>query len=54
MTVCKEYIGLMPVSQTNDDKIVICIKDVLLRMNLRIQDTRGQCNDGCSTMTGVC
>ncbi len=36
MTVSEEYIGLMPVSQTNADTIVICIKNVLLCMNLRI------------------
>ena len=36
----------MPVAQTNADTIVSCIKDVLLRMNLRIQDARGQCYDG--------
>ena len=41
MTVCKEYIGLVPVAQTNADAIVVCIKDMLLRMNLRIQDARG-------------
>ena len=32
--------------------IVVCIKDVLLRVNLRIHDARGQCYDGCSTMIG--
>ena len=52
MTVCEEYIGLIPVAQ-NADTIVACIKDVLLRMNLRIQDARGKCYDGCSTMTGT-
>ena len=53
MTVCEKYIGLLPVSKTNADTIVICIKDVLLRMNLRISDSHGQCNDGCLTMTGT-
>ena len=53
MTLCEDYIGLMPVAQTNADTIVVCIKDVLLHMNLRIQDARGQCYDGCSTMTGT-
>ena len=52
MMVHKEYNGLMPVAQTNADTIVVCIKDVLLLMNLRIQDAHGQCHDGCSTMTG--
>ena len=37
MRVCEEYIGLMPVTQTNANTSVICIKD-LLSMNLRIQD----------------
>ena len=53
MTVCEEYIGLMPVAQPDADTTVICIKNVMLCMNLRIQDGRGQCHDGCSTMTGT-
>ena len=39
-------------SETSADTIVVGIKDVLLHMNLRIQNARGQCYDGCSTMTG--
>ena len=31
----------MPVTLTNADTIVTCIKDVLLRINLRIQDALG-------------
>ena len=42
MAVYVENIGLMPVTQTNADTIVVYIKDVLLRINLRIQDARGQ------------
>ena len=53
MIVCKEYIDLMPVAQTNADTKVICTKDVLLHVNIRIQDARGQCYNGCSTMTGT-
>ena len=37
MTVCEEYIGLMPVAKTNADTIVVCIKDLLLRKNIRIK-----------------
>ena len=44
---------VMPVAQTNADTIVSYSKDVLLHMNLRVQDARGQCYDGCSTMTGT-
>ena len=40
------------VAQTNADTIVVCIKDVLLCMDLRIRDAHGQCYDGCSIMTG--
>ena len=43
MKVCEKYTGLTPVAQTNADTIVVCIKDVLLRMNIRIQDARRQC-----------
>ena len=50
--VCEKYISLMPVAQTNADTIVVCIKDVLLRMNHRIQDAHEQCYDECLTMTG--
>ena len=53
ITVFEEYIGLMPVPQINADTIVNCFKDVLLYVNLRIQDTRGQCYDECSIMTGT-
>ena len=41
ITECEEYIGQMPVDQTNADIIVVCIKNVLLCKNLRIHDTRG-------------
>ena len=52
MTVCEEF-GLMPVTQTNADTIVICIKEVLLHMNLRIQDTCGQFPTMSGTKNGV-
>ena len=47
------YIGLMPVVPTNADTSVVCIKNVLLHMNFRIQDARGQCYYVWSTMTGT-
>ena len=40
MTVCEEY-GPMPVAQTNADTIVVCIKFVMLCMNLRIRYAHG-------------
>ena len=41
MTVCEEYIGLMPVTRTNANTIAVCIPDVLMCMNHRIQDACG-------------
>ena len=40
MTVC-EKCGPIPVAQTNADTIVVCIKFVLLCMNLRIRYAHG-------------
>ena len=31
---------------------MVDLKDVLLRMNLRLQDAREQCYDGAATMAG--
>ena len=31
---------------------VVALKDVLLRLNLRLEDARGQCYDGVATMAG--
>ena len=37
---------------TNADAIKAALKDVLLHMNLKLNKCRGQCYDGCSTMSG--
>ena len=47
-----EFIGLKEMPCTNADSIVNELKDVLLRINVRLNKCRGQCYDGCSTMTG--
>ena len=47
-----EFIGLKEMPSTNADAIVSALKDVLLRMNINLNKCRGQCYDGCSTMTG--
>ena len=43
-------IGLKDMPCTNADSIAAELKDVLLRMNLKLNKYRGQCYDGCSTM----
>ena len=49
----EEFIGLYSPDLTSAESIVATIKDVLLRMNLRIENCRGQCYDGASNMSGV-
>ena len=38
---------------TSAESIVTTIKDILQRMNLRIENRGGQCYDGAANMTGV-
>ena len=52
LEVHKEVLGLYSLESTNADTIVSIIKDVLLRMNLKLCDCRGQCYDGKSSMSG--
>ena len=48
----EEFIGLHEVSKIDAATITSVIKDVLVRMNLSLNRCRGQCYDGCSTMSG--
>ena len=48
-----EFIGLKDMPSTDADSIVRELKDVLLRMRLKLEKCRGQCYDGCSTMPGA-
>ena len=48
-----EFIGLKNMPTTNADSIVRELKDVLLRMQLKLDKCRGQCYDGCSTISGA-
>ncbi len=50
--VHEEVIGLYSLVSTSADSIVFTIKDILLRLNLRLDMCRGQCYDGASTMSG--
>ena len=43
----------LPKKGTVADQIVFLINYILLRMNLRLQDARGQCYDGAAAMTGA-
>lgn len=48
-----EFIGLKDMPSTDAESIVRELKDVLLRMRLKLERCRGQCYDGCSTMSGA-
>ena len=48
-----EFIGLKDMPSTDADLIVRELKDALLRMRLKLEKCRGQCYDGCSTMSGA-
>ena len=53
LEVHEEFIGLYNLDSTSAEFIFSTIKAVLLRMNLRIENCRGQCYDGASNMSGV-
>ena len=46
--VHEEVIGLHSLESTSADSIMSTIKDILLRLNLRMNNCRGQCYDGAS------
>ena len=50
--VHEEVLGLHSLESTSAESIVSTAKDVLLRLNLRINNCRGQCYDGASSMSG--
>ena len=53
LEVFEDFIGLNHMERINASSIVAALKDVLMRMNLSTSRMRGQCYDGCSTMTGA-
>lgn len=53
LVVYEEFLGLYAVSSINAATLFTVIQDILLRLNLPTSKLRGQCYDGCSTMSGV-
>ena len=51
LIVHEDFVDMHPMKGT--DQIVSLIKDILLRMNLRLQDAHGQCYDGAAAMAGA-
>lgn len=53
LEVHEEVIGLYSLDSTSAEMITATVEDVLLRLNLRIDNCRGQCYDGASNMSGA-
>ena len=51
--VYEEFLGLYSVSSIDAATLLSVIKDIMLRLNLPLNKLRGQCYDGCSTMSGI-
>ncbi len=52
LEVCEEFIGLYTVDTINASSLFSVINDTLIRLNVSMSKLRGQCYDGCSTMSG--
>ena len=48
----EDFIGLHQLERNGADDMMVALKDVLLGINFRLQDARGQCYDGAATMAG--
>lgn len=49
----EDFIGLYQIDKTDACTIAATIKDVLIRAQMPLDNCRGQCYDGCSTMSGL-
>ena len=49
----EEFVGLYQTDSITSNALVAMIRDVLLRLNLKIECCRGQCYDGASAMAGA-
>ena len=52
LEVHEDFFGLYSTGSISADSLVSIIKDVLLRLNLQLDNCRGQCYDGASNMKG--
>ena len=48
----EEFIGLHSMDDTTAERITRTIEDILLRLSLPLENCRGQCYDGASSMAG--
>ena len=53
LQVHEDFIGLYKLEKTDAKSITAAFKDTLMRLQLSMNNCRGQCYDGCSTMAGA-
>lgn len=53
LTAHEEFIGLYLTDSITAAALVAIIEDTLLRLNIKLENCRGQCYDGASTMSGA-
>ena len=53
LDVHEDFLGLHTTHSIDANTLVAIIHDVLLRLNLKLENCRGQCYDGASNMQGV-
>ena len=49
----ENFIGFYEIPNINADTIFSAIQDCLIRMDLSLQNCRGQCDDGAGSMMGI-
>lgn len=48
----EDFVGMVDLEAANSETIVRALKDWLVRLDLPLEDCRGQCYDGASVMSG--
>ena len=52
LQVHEDFVGLHETDLTTADALVAIIRDTLLRLNIKLENCRGQCYDGAGVMSG--
>ena len=52
LQVHEDFVGLHETDSTTADALVAIIRDTLLRLNIKLENCRGQCYDGAGVMSG--
>ena len=48
----EDFVGLYQSDRADASTLAAVVKDVLIRLQMPLDKCRGQCYDGCSTMSG--